>query len=70
MTRIVVNGEGDRLSRALKLLGPKVLAYDARQGWLMVRKEEAESVVRALAAAGIEAEITTIGCSSRVRPRL
>lgn len=60
MTRIALIGEQEQVRRALELLGPKVLAYDLREGWLMVRKTEAAAAIRALNYHGIEAEIRTV----------
>ncbi len=60
MLRVVLLADGDErvplMARALELLGPKVIAYNTTEGYLVVRKVEADAIVKALQRHGFAAE--------------
>ncbi len=64
MLRVVLLAEADDLAqtvtRAVKLLGPKVIGYHPIEGWLLVPKIEAEAILKALKLNGMPAETRPI----------
>lgn len=64
MLRVVLlAGTGERaqaLDRAMKLLGTKIIGYNSVEGYLVVRKLEADAIVGALKRYGIPAEARII----------
>ncbi len=64
MLRVVLLAGTDEcaeaVTRAVKLLGPKVIGYNPVEGWLLVPKIEAQAVVKALELHGLPSEIRTI----------
>ncbi len=59
MTVLLLSGPDDSVERALKLLGPKVIAYHREDHWIAVQPSQKDVALEALKQSGIGAEETT-----------
>ena len=59
MTVVLLSGPDDSVDRALKLLGPKVIAYHRSDRWIAVQPSQKDVALEALKQNGIDVEETT-----------